>query len=170
MKQIHEDKGAILWQSASSYTIIKKWAAEFKCGWESIDDDSRSGRSSTSTTQENIEKICDLIIGDRRLKIREIVETVSISYELAQNIVNKLGFSKVSARWVPRLFSVIQNPELTHVFSRLFRAVWCRSTRIFGQVCDRGWIMGSPLYSRIKTTIQTLEKSRITPSKESVCV
>ena len=55
------------------------------------------------------EKICDLIIGYRRLKIREIAETVSISYEQTRNIiVNELGFSKISARWVPRLLSVEQ--------------------------------------------------------------
>ena len=109
-KQIHEDMEGTLGQSAPSYTIVKKWAAEFKCGWESIKDDPHSGRPSTLTTQEYVEKICDLIIGDRRLKIREIVETVCIPYERAQNIiVNKLGFSKISARWISRLLSVKQN-------------------------------------------------------------
>ena len=50
-----------------------------------------------------------MIIGDRRLKIREIAMNVGISYERAQNIiVNELGFSKVSARWVPKLLSVEQ--------------------------------------------------------------
>src|SRR5688572_14920147 len=48
-----------------------------------------------------------MIIENRRLKIREIAEIVGISYERTQNIiVNELGFSKVSARWVPRLLSV----------------------------------------------------------------
>jgi len=51
-----------------------------------------------------------MIMEDRRLNISEIAQTVGISYERTQNIiVNELGFSKVSARWVPRLLSVNTN-------------------------------------------------------------
>ena len=100
---------ATLGQSASLYKMVKKWEAEFKRNRESIKDDPRSGRPSTSTTQENIEKIRDLIIEGRRLEIREIAETLGISYERAQNIIlNELGFSKIPARWVPILISVKQ--------------------------------------------------------------
>lgn len=108
-KEIHEDMSTTLGESVPSYTTVKKWVAEFKRGRESIEDDPRSGRPMTSTTEENIGKICDLILTDRRLTIREIADTIGISYERTQNIiVNELGFSKVSARWVPRLLSVEQ--------------------------------------------------------------
>ena len=80
------------------------WVAELKRGQESIEDDPCSELPSTSTTQENIEKICDLIIGDRRIKIRKMAEIVGISYKQARNIIlNELGFSRISARYVPRL-------------------------------------------------------------------
>jgi len=106
-KKIHEDMQETLGTSAPSYAMIKKWVAEFKRGRESIEDDPRTGRPATSTSQENVNKICDMIMEDRRLNIREIAETVGISYERTQNIiVNDLGFSKVSARWVPKLLSV----------------------------------------------------------------
>ena len=65
-KQIHEDMDSTLGQSTPLYTMAKKCAAEFKHVQESIEDDPRSGRPSTLTTQENIKKICDLIIGDHR--------------------------------------------------------------------------------------------------------
>ena len=53
--------------------------------------------------------MCDLILENRRLTIREIADTINISYERTQNIIiNELGFSKVSARWVLRLLSVGQ--------------------------------------------------------------
>ena len=62
-----------------------------------------------SAAQEDIEKKRDLVIGDRLLKIRDIAETVGISYEPAQKIlVNELEFPKISARWVSRLLSIEQ--------------------------------------------------------------
>jgi hypothetical protein len=98
-----------LGESALSYTRVKKWVAEFKRGRESIEDDPRSSRPTTATTEENIAKVCDFIMGDRRLSIREIADTMVNSYERTQNIIaNELGFSKVSARWVLRLLLVEQ--------------------------------------------------------------
>jgi hypothetical protein len=48
-------------------------------------------------------------MGDRRLTVREIADTMVNSYKRTQNIIaNELGFSKVSARWVLRLLSVEQ--------------------------------------------------------------
>lgn len=59
---------AILRDSCLSYTMIRKWAAEFKRGRESIVDDPRSGRPPTATNQRNVVKICDMIMGDRSVK------------------------------------------------------------------------------------------------------
>ena len=60
----------------------------------------------TSTTQENITAVHDLIEGDRRLTVVEICQELGmrISYESVQSIIkNELLFRKISARWVPRL-------------------------------------------------------------------
>lgn len=92
-KNIHNDMTETLGESAPSYTTVKKWVAEFKRGRESIEDDPRSGRPTTSTTPENIHKVCDLILENRRLTIKEIADTIGISYERTQNIIiNELGF------------------------------------------------------------------------------
>lgn len=108
-KQIYDDMQSTLGQSCPSYTMVKKWAAEFKRGRDSIADDPRPGRPTTVTNTDNVAIICEMIMKDRRLKVREIADIVGISYERTQNIiVNELGFSKVSARWVPRLLSVEQ--------------------------------------------------------------
>ena len=50
----------------------------------------------------------NVVIGDRRLKIREIAETLRISYDRIQNIVNELVFLKIFARCFPRLLSIEQ--------------------------------------------------------------
>ena len=51
-------------------------------------------------------KIHDLVLADRRLKVREIAETVGISKDRVGHILHEiLGMRKLSARWVPRLLT-----------------------------------------------------------------
>ena len=95
-----------LWEMMlRALSTVKKWAAEFKRGRESLEDDPRSGRSSTATTQENIDHIHQMVMNDRRLTISHLANVISISCERVENILhNELGMSKVSARWVPPAF------------------------------------------------------------------
>jgi len=54
-------------------------------------------------------KIHDIVLADRRVKIREIANIVKISTERIQNVLYEtLGMKKLSARWVPRLLTVEQ--------------------------------------------------------------
>ena len=85
---------------------MKKWAAEFKRGRESIKDDPKSRCPSTVTTQENIDRIHQMVMNDRRLTISHLANVISISRERVENILhNERGMSKVSARWVLRLLT-----------------------------------------------------------------
>ena len=52
---------------------------EFRCSRISTSDTERSGRSKGVTSQEMIDKIHDIVLNDRRLKVRQISETVNIS-------------------------------------------------------------------------------------------
>ena len=53
-----------------------------------------------------MKKIHDLVLTDRRLKVREIAETVGISKDCVGHILHEiLGMRKLSARWVPRLLT-----------------------------------------------------------------
>ena len=54
----------------------------------------------------NVNKIHDLVLKDRRLKVREIAETVCISKDCVGHILLEiLRMRKLSARWVPRLLT-----------------------------------------------------------------
>ena len=55
------------------------WWKRFKEGRNSVDDDPRSGRPSTSKTDDNVAKFREVIRSNRRLTVREVAEEVSIS-------------------------------------------------------------------------------------------
>ena len=105
-KEIHADKVSTLGHDAPALSTVKKWAAVLKRGRESLEDYPRSGSPSTVTTQENIDRIHQMVMNDRRLTISHLANVISISRERVKNILhNELGMSKVSDRWVPRLLT-----------------------------------------------------------------
>jgi predicted XRE-type DNA-binding protein len=54
-----------------------------------------------------VEKIHGIVLEDRRIKVREIVEVVGISTERMHHILHeKLSMKKLCERWVPRLLTV----------------------------------------------------------------
>ena len=53
-KEIHTDMVSTLGDDAPPALLNVKYAAEFKRGTQSLENDPRSGRPSTATTQENI--------------------------------------------------------------------------------------------------------------------
>ncbi|XP_041675682.1 uncharacterized protein LOC121530531 [Drosophila eugracilis] len=60
----------------------------------------------TANTENHPTKTDDLVLASRRLKIREIAETVGISKDRVGHILHEiLGMRKLSARWVPRLLT-----------------------------------------------------------------
>lgn len=60
-KEIRDDMVNVLGDDAPSYTQVKFWVGEFKRGRTSIFDEQHSGRPKTATTDENIEKIRDMV-------------------------------------------------------------------------------------------------------------
>ncbi|XP_030588657.1 histone-lysine N-methyltransferase SETMAR-like [Archocentrus centrarchus] len=105
-KDIHADMVATLGDDAPALSTVQKWAAEFKRGRESLEDDQRSGRPVTATTRENIDRVHHMVMDDSRLTVNQIANAVGISRERVENILhNELGMSKISARWVPRLLT-----------------------------------------------------------------
>ena len=53
---------------------------------ESIEDDERSGRSSTSKTDENVHKIKENMAENSKLTIGEIAANLNIAYKSVQDI------------------------------------------------------------------------------------
>ncbi|EGI63738.1 FLJ37770-like protein [Acromyrmex echinatior] len=73
-------------------TTVYEWHERFRSGRESVEDNERSGRPSTSKTDENINKVREMLANNRKLTIREVAENLNIVYGSVQDIVvNDLG-------------------------------------------------------------------------------
>jgi transposase len=77
--EIHTKFIKVYGDSSPSFSTIKKWAAEFKRGHISLEDDPSEGRPKSATPPEIIEQVHDMVLDDRQIKVREITETIGIS-------------------------------------------------------------------------------------------
>ena len=60
-------------------------------------------RPLTSTSKEKTVGVQQMVLANRRITIDEIAQCLQISFGSAQEIIHEiLGYSKVSARWVPK--------------------------------------------------------------------
>ena len=79
-------------ESAMSKRRVYEWYKRFQDGREDVEDDERPGRPSTSTTNENVEKVKEMVMNDRRITIREVADDVGISIGSCHKIFsNVLG-------------------------------------------------------------------------------
>ncbi|XP_037946086.1 uncharacterized protein LOC119678365 [Teleopsis dalmanni] len=95
--------------SSMSRTQAYKWYKSFKEGREVIKDLPRSGRPSTSNTEENVAKIKKIVLEDRRMTKREIARDLNISNGSVYHILHDiLGMRRVGARFVPKHLDFLQ--------------------------------------------------------------
>jgi len=59
--EIHSKFIKVYGDSSPSFSTIKKWAAEFKCGRTSHEDDPRDGRPKSATTPEIIKQVHGMV-------------------------------------------------------------------------------------------------------------
>ncbi|KAG5338762.1 SETMR methyltransferase, partial [Acromyrmex heyeri] len=87
--------------SAPAFATVYNWVNEIKRGHTSTCDAPCSGRP------EIIDKVHDIILTDRRVKVREFVEATGISHGTVISILHEqLDMKKLSTRWVSRLLIV----------------------------------------------------------------
>jgi len=60
-KETHEMLKLFYGDVAVTMKTVYKWLERFRNGCESIEDEERSGRPSTSKTQENVERVSKMI-------------------------------------------------------------------------------------------------------------
>ncbi|XP_025835644.1 protein GVQW3-like [Agrilus planipennis] len=94
-------------------------------------DEERPGRPPDVVTEKIIEKVHDMILADRRTKVRELAKPVGVSTGTAINILHdKLAMKKLSARWVPRLLAV-DNTRIRLLISKQYLEQFKRDPKDF---------------------------------------
>ena len=88
--------------SAPSISMLTKWFIEFRCGRTSTIDAERAGRPVEIAMPETIEKIRNMVLADRRLKVREIVEAIGMSHGSVVSILKDFlhRFITVDETWI----------------------------------------------------------------------
>jgi len=80
-------------------TSVYERIEEFKNVRTSVTHEDGARRPSTSTTDDNIERVGNMVLLDTRLIIDEVVNRLQVSHGSAYEIINNiLAFSKVCAR------------------------------------------------------------------------
>jgi len=89
-----------------SRTQCHEWYQRFKSGRTSIEDDTKSGRPSTSMDDDRVEKVLAVIRQNRRLIVREVVEEVGVCKSSCHLILTeKQKMRRVATKFVPRLLT-----------------------------------------------------------------
>ncbi|VEN52316.1 unnamed protein product [Callosobruchus maculatus] len=79
---------------------VYRWYKMFSEGREDVNDEERARRPSTSTTDENIDKVKKIVLANRRITVREVAEDLNISIGSCHSILtNDLGMSRVAAKF-----------------------------------------------------------------------
>ncbi|KAG5308132.1 SETMR methyltransferase, partial [Acromyrmex insinuator] len=84
----------------SDYTV-KYWFREFCGGRNSTTDEVRSGRPSDAVTEENVKKIHEMVLADRKVKVRELADATKISTERTRHILGEI-LHKKKIFFIPR--------------------------------------------------------------------
>ncbi|KAJ8958018.1 hypothetical protein NQ318_002022 [Aromia moschata] len=85
---------------------IFRWQKAFAENQEDVNDENRAGRPSTSSSDDNVKCVRDLLNTDRRLSVRLISEKLDITKTIVHEIVSEsLGMRKACAKLMPKVLT-----------------------------------------------------------------
>ena len=82
---------------------VFRWYVNFKSGREETKDSERTGRPTTVKTPENVEKVKQMILVDRRMSVRIIADKLEINKTVYEILTQNLQKKKKCSRIVPKI-------------------------------------------------------------------
>jgi histone-lysine N-methyltransferase SETMAR len=134
---------AVLGHASPGYSTVAKWTAEFKRGRESLEDDPRSGRPTSSSTEDMATAVQRIIMRDRLISLRCIGDEIGIAKSTVHAIVhNQLQMSKVCTKWVPKSLTAIQRTSRIDCCAELISQFDANPDEFLGSLItgDETWI------------------------------
>ena len=149
-----------------SRTQCYEWYQRFKSGRTSIEDDPKSGRPSSSTGDDHIEKVRSVIRENRRLTVREVSEEVGICKSSCHTILTeKLKMHRVAAKFVPRLLTEEQKQNRVTVSQELLDRSNTDENFLKNVITgDETWVYGYDVETKVQSS-QWVGKSSPRPKK-----
>ena len=95
---------------------VYKWYKDFKEGRERVDDLERCGRPSTSTDDQHVNKVKQLVLKNRRLSVKDLADMIGISEEYVKTILkDHFGLRKVKSRLVPDTLNFLKKSPIKRI-------------------------------------------------------
>jgi len=137
-----------------SRTQCYEWYQRFKSGRTSIEDYPTSGRSSSSTGDDHIEKVRSVISENRRLTIRKVSEEVGIFKSSCHTIsTEKLKMHRIAAKFVPRLLTEEQKQNRITVSQELLNRSNTDENFLKNVVTgDETWVYGYDVATKVQSS------------------
>jgi len=101
--EVHQRLQRVYGSVCMGESSVHRWVKHFKDGNMSIQDQPRSGRPRTASTECNKERVVEIIQDERRVTVDTIARTLGIGHNAVQEMIESLGYRKVCAHWVPPL-------------------------------------------------------------------
>ena len=98
--------------SALLEITVKRWYADFKCGYIDTNDAECSGRPNLAGILENTKQLHKIVLADSKLKLREIAEELKISEGCIFTILHEhLSMRKLCSKLMLCLLTVDQKQQ-----------------------------------------------------------
>ncbi|KAK9731285.1 hypothetical protein QE152_g13798 [Popillia japonica] len=106
--EIYRRLQAVYGAEAVDRSTVNRWAIKSRNSEPchlNISDKHRSGRPISASDDEYCSRVDNLIQSDHRITQQQIADALGISKERVGFIIQKLGYRKICARWVPRMLT-----------------------------------------------------------------
>ncbi len=153
-----------------SETQVFHWCASFRKGREKVENEPHQRRPRTSVNDQNAKAVEKIILEDRRVNIRDIAEELDISVGSVETIIHeRLGYRKITARWVPKLLNFEQKFTRREVCTRLLQRYETEGENFLRRVftTDETWVHYYTPESK-RSSMEWRKKDEGAPTKAKV--